>query len=154
NKTPRDYHDLNVASMEEHAALAKELGGGAWLHQDGALAWEDGPEGVARLDHAVERLAAWGYAGGRIAPAGARGPEPDPPIRPPVGSAVFTPSEGYVLVVPFVAALLAQAARLGAHVLPGQRVTGVMRSGHRVSGVTTADGARFAADVVVDCAGP
>src|SRR5882724_13486710 len=27
NKTPRDYHDLNVASMEEHAGVAKELGG-------------------------------------------------------------------------------------------------------------------------------
>ncbi len=39
SKTPRDYHDLNVAGMEEHAALSKELGGG-WLHQDGALAWE------------------------------------------------------------------------------------------------------------------
>ncbi len=24
-KTPRDYHDLNVASMEEHAALIKIL---------------------------------------------------------------------------------------------------------------------------------
>src|SRR5262249_62130928 len=55
NKTPRDYHDLNVASMEEHAALAKELGGGAWLHQDGGLAWEDGPEGVARLAHTGRR---------------------------------------------------------------------------------------------------
>ena len=31
NKTPRDYHDLNAASMAEHTALARELGGGAWL---------------------------------------------------------------------------------------------------------------------------
>ena len=30
-KTPRDYHDLNVAGMEQHAVLAKELGG-RWLH--------------------------------------------------------------------------------------------------------------------------
>ena len=44
-KIPRDYHDLNVAGMEEHAALAKELPGGGWLHQDGALAWEDSPAG-------------------------------------------------------------------------------------------------------------
>src|SRR6266446_10645595 len=45
-KTPRDYHDLNVASMEEHAALAKELGG-SWLHQDGGLAWEETPRGAS-----------------------------------------------------------------------------------------------------------
>src|SRR5712692_1062058 len=55
-KTPRDYHDLNVASMEEHAALAKELGGGSWLHQDGALAWDEAPTSLTRLEQAVERL--------------------------------------------------------------------------------------------------
>src|SRR6266850_7010924 len=55
NKTPRDYHDLNVASMDEHAVLAKELGGGSWLHQDGALAWEDPSASPKRLQQAVER---------------------------------------------------------------------------------------------------
>src|SRR5438270_9837908 len=53
NKTPREYHDLNVAGMEEHAVLAKELGGGGWLHQDGALAWADTAADRARLDRAV-----------------------------------------------------------------------------------------------------
>src|SRR5512139_3422072 len=77
NKTPRDYHDLNVASMEEHAALAKELGGGSWLHQDGALAWEDAPPSLARLEQAVGWLASWGYAVERISPREARELEPD-----------------------------------------------------------------------------
>ena len=66
-KTPRGYHDLNVAGMEEHAALAKELGG-AWLHQDGALAWEENPAAVAHLAEAADRLAGWGYAVERISP--------------------------------------------------------------------------------------
>src|SRR5713226_8486332 len=82
SKTPRDYHDLNVAGMEEHAALVKELPGGAWLHQDGALAWEDAPAGWTRLEQAVERLAGWGYPIERITPAQAREIEPDLLIAP------------------------------------------------------------------------
>ena len=153
NKTPRDYHDLNVSSMEEHAVLAKELGGGGWLHQDGALAWEEGPAGLARLGQAVERLAGWGYAVERISPRQARELEPDLHIAPGVEHVVWTPGEGYVEAVPFIGALLAEATRRGARILPGRRVTGVIRSGARVQGVSTEGGDRFEAQVVVDCAG-
>jgi glycine/D-amino acid oxidase-like deaminating enzyme len=151
-KTPRDYHDLNVASMEEHTALAKELGG-SWLHQDGALAWEESPAGRERLDQAVERLAGWGYSVERIPAQEARELEPDLHIAAHVDEVVWTPGEGYVEAVPFIGALLAQASRHGARVLSGQRVTGVIRAGHRVRGVSTEKGGRFEADVVVDCAG-
>jgi glycine/D-amino acid oxidase-like deaminating enzyme len=153
NKTPRDYHDLNVLSMEEHARLAKELGGGAWLHQDGALAWEDAPAGLARLGQAVERLAGWGYAVERISPRQARELEPDLSIAAHVEQVVWTPGEGYVEAVPFIVALLAEATRHGARVLSGQRVTAVLRAGARVRGVSTERGDRFEADRVVDCAG-
>ena len=152
NKTPRDYHDLNVAGMEEHAALAKELGGG-WLHQDGALAWDEGPGGLARLREAVDRLTGWGYAVERISPRQARELEPDLRITDAVAQVVWTPGEGYVEAVPFIGALLAEATRRGARMLPGRRVTGVIRSGARVRGVSTEVGDRFEADVVVDCAG-
>lgn len=152
NKTPRDYHDLNVASMEEHGLLAKELGGG-WLHQDGALAWEAGAAGLTRLGRAVERLASWGYAVERIRPRQARQLEPDLHIAPEVEQVIWTPGEGYVEAVPFITALLAEAARRGARVLSGQRVTAVLRSGARVRGVSTERGDRFEADWVVDCAG-
>jgi len=152
NKTPRDYHDLNVASMEEHAGLAKELGGG-WLHQDGALAWDTGEAGVARLRQAVERLSGWGYPIERISPRQARELEPDLSIAPGVDEVVWTPGEGYVEAVPFIAALLAEAARRGARVCGGQRVTEVLRAGARVRGVCTERGDRFEADWVVDCAG-
>jgi glycine/D-amino acid oxidase-like deaminating enzyme len=152
HKTPRDYHDLNVASMAEHARLAKELGGG-WLHQEGALAWETSATGLARLGQAVERLADWGYAIERISPRQARELEPDLAIEPGVEEVVWTPEEGYVEAVPFIAALLAQAARRGARVRSGQRVTGVLRAGARVHGVSTESGDRVEADWVVDCAG-
>jgi glycine/D-amino acid oxidase-like deaminating enzyme len=58
-----------------------------------------------------------------------------------------------VEAVSFIGALLAEAGRRGARILPGRRVTGVTRSGARVTGVTIEDGTRFAADRVVDCAG-
>jgi glycine/D-amino acid oxidase-like deaminating enzyme len=153
NKTPRDYHELNVASMEEHAALAKELGGGGWLHQDGALAWEEDPAGLAHLAQAVDRLTSWGYPVERISPRQAREIEPDLHIAPAVAQVIWTPGEGYVEVVPLVAALLAEARRRGARVLAGHRVAEVVIEGGRVRGVRTASGERFAADAVVDCAG-
>jgi glycine/D-amino acid oxidase-like deaminating enzyme len=102
-KTPRDYHDLNVASMEEHAALAKELGG-AWLHQDGGLAWEESRAGQERLEQAVERLAGWGYPVEWIPATAARDMEPDLHIGAGVDRIVWTPGEGYLEAVPFIAA--------------------------------------------------
>ena len=154
NKTPRDYHDLNTAGMAEHRALVQELGGGAWHPQEGAIAWEEAPAARAHLKETVERLASWGYPVELISPQQARALEPDLHIAPHVDEVVFTPSEGYVEVVPLIGALLAHARRLGARVLPGQRVTGVLREGTRVRGVTTASGNRLEADTVVDCAGP
>jgi glycine/D-amino acid oxidase-like deaminating enzyme len=152
NKTPRDYHDLNVLSMEEHSALAKELGGG-WLHQDGALAWEEDAAGVARLEQAVERLTGWGYAIERISARQAREIEPDLHLGAAVQQVIWTPGEGYVEAVPFIAALLAEAGRRGARVLPCRRVAGVLVEGGRVRGVRTERGETLAADRVVDCAG-
>src|SRR6267143_6607042 len=63
------------------------------------------------------------------------------------------PGEGYVEAVPFIGALCAEAARRGARILPGRRVTGIIRAGARVRGVSTEGGDRFEADWVVDCAG-
>jgi len=154
NKTPRDYHDLNTAGMAEHRALVQELGGGTWHKQDGGLAWRDAPAERAQLKETVERLASWGYPIELISRQDAQGLEPDLAIAPHVDEVVFTPSEGYVEVVPLIGALLAHARRRGARVLSGQRVAGVIRAGARVTGVTTAGGEWFAADVIVDCAGP
>ena len=154
HKTPRDYHALNAASMAEYPRLADELGGGTWLRQDGGLHWAEAPEAQAALRETVERLRDWQYPVEVLSPSAARELEPDLHFGPTVGEVVFTPGEGYVEVMPLVAALLAAARRLGARVLAGHRVTRVLRAGDRVSGVTTEDGARFEADAVVDCAGP
>ena len=36
-KTPRNYYELNLASMDEHARLAEELGAGSWQHRHGGI---------------------------------------------------------------------------------------------------------------------
>jgi glycine/D-amino acid oxidase-like deaminating enzyme len=153
DKTPRDYHDLNVAGMEEHAALAKELGGGGWLHQDGALAWQETPGPRGHLEQAVQRLSGWGYAVEWISPRHVRELEPDLRIAQHVEQVAWTPGEGWVEAVPLIAALLAEAVRCGARVVSGERVTGILRERDRVQGVSTPSG-RFEAEMVVDCAGP
>lgn len=37
NKTPRAYHDLNVAGMRAHAALRDEFGATPWWHGGGSI---------------------------------------------------------------------------------------------------------------------
>ena len=154
SKTPRNYYDLNVASMDEHANLVQEIGGGHWHHRDGGFQFADTPEGVAVLREKAERLEAWGYPIEMLTPAAALELEPDLIIGENVPEVVYTPTEGYVEMVAMIGALLAAARKHGATVLPGHNVTAVMREGDRVVGVQTEDGTRFRADVVVDCAGP
>src|SRR6266567_7307234 len=38
-KTPRPYHDLNVAGMRAHAALRDEFGSIPWWHDGGSVDW-------------------------------------------------------------------------------------------------------------------
>lgn len=156
SKTPRDYHELNTASMREHLAMTDELGGSgpAWHHPFGGIHWRDTPETQAALRDVAERARSWNYPVQTISASDARELEPDLAIPDDVGEVFFTPSEGYVEVLPFIAALLAGARRCGATVLPHTRVTGILRRGQRVEGVVTATGERYLADVVVDCAGP
>jgi glycine/D-amino acid oxidase-like deaminating enzyme len=153
-KTPQDYHALNAAGMAEYRGLTGELGRASWLHQDGGLHWRDTAEAQAALRETVDRVKGWGYPVEVVSTAAARELEPDLVIGPGVDEVVVTPSEGYVDAIPLIGALLTAARRHGAAVHAGQRVVSVLRAGHRVQGVTTHDGARFAADVVVDCAGP
>ncbi len=151
-KPPREYHDLNVAGMAEHERLAEELGG-SWFHRSGNLEWAETDDGRARLRQAVARLREWNYPVETIGVRDAAALEPDLRFAPDVTEAVYAPRDGWVEVVPMVAALLAAAVRAGARVEPGQRVTGFVHEGDRIRGVLTAAGGRFEADLVVDCAG-
>jgi len=152
-KTPRAYHDLNVAGMKAHAALRDEFPATPWLHLNGSLEWAD-ETGREEQRRRFDRLRDWGYAAEWISAAQLRELVPD--IDPAtVGDApvAWFPEEGWVDPVVYAQAMLAAARRLGARVEIGARVARVeLRSG-RVTGVTTADGATHAADFVVNCTG-
>jgi len=53
NKPPKPYHDLNVAGMKAHAALADEFGATPWWHGGGSLEWEAEPDRVAQAENHV-----------------------------------------------------------------------------------------------------
>lgn len=152
-KTPRAYHDLNVAGMKAHAALRDEFAATPWLHLNGSLEWAD-EAGQEEQRQRFERLRDWGYAAEWISAAQLRELAPD--IDPAaVGDApvAWFPEEGWVDPVVYAQAMLAAARRLGARVDIGARVAQVeLRSG-RVTGVTMADGRTLGADLVVNCTG-
>ncbi|KGM34166.1 NAD(P)/FAD-dependent oxidoreductase [Inquilinus limosus] len=152
-KTPRAYHDLNVAGMKAHAALREEFAATPWLHLNGALEWAD-EAGQAAQQERFERLRGWGYAAEWISAAQLLKLTPD--IDPAaVGDApvAWFPEEGWVDPVVYAQAMLAAARRLGARVEIGTRVARVgLRSG-RVTGVVMADGRTLGADLVVNCTG-
>jgi glycine/D-amino acid oxidase-like deaminating enzyme len=152
-KTPRAYHDLNVAGMRAHAALAEELGATPWWHDGGSIEWEapvDHPAQQAR----VERLRAWGYAVEWITPRQLLELEPDiDPARIGDAPIAYFPDEGWLDPVVYIGAMLGAARSHGAVVICGARVSATVLHGGRMTGVKTADGQLFHADVVVNCAG-
>jgi glycine/D-amino acid oxidase-like deaminating enzyme len=153
-KPPRPYHDLNVAGMKAHAALADEFGATPWLHGGGSLEWEAEPDRTAQRAN-VEQLQSWGYAAEWITRHQVQELEPD--IDPAtIGDApvAFFPEEGWLDPVVYAHAMLSAARRRhGAKVICGARVVDLTMAGDRVTGVRTADGTQYEADTVVNCAG-
>lgn len=153
-KPPKPYHDLNVAGMTAHAALADEFGGAPWRHGGGSLEWVAESEREAQADN-VARLRAWGYAAEWMTAREALDLEPDID-RAAIGDApvAYFPDEGWLDPVPYAHAMLAAAQRRhDALVVCGARVVDLVMVGDRVTGVQLADGARHEADIVVNCAG-
>jgi glycine/D-amino acid oxidase-like deaminating enzyme len=153
-KEPRDYHDLNVAGMKAHAALAEEFRGQNWFHPSGSVAWRKTAEDREAMVKNFERLKSWGYAIEWIDRKQLAELEPDIDIDG-VGDAIITycPEEGYIDPVVYADVMVKAAQKRGAKLKAGVKVTDVaMRSG-AVTGVKGEDGALYEADVVVNCAG-
>lgn len=156
NKTPRPYHDLNVAGMRAHAALREEFGATPWFHQSGSLEWRVDPTEVAAQAEKVARLREWGYAAefidkkrlGELEPEIALGAVPDD------AQIVFCPEEGWVDPVLYAGTMLRAARqRYGASLKTGVRITGLETRNGRVVGARDADGAVHEADLVINCTG-
>lgn len=153
-KPPRAYHDLNVAGMKAHAALADEFGATPWWHGGGSIGWEAEPDRAAQREN-IARLQSWGYAAEWITLRQVQELEPD--IDPAmIGDApvAFFPEEGWLDPVVYAHAMLSAARRRhGAKVICGVRVVDLIMVGDRVTGVRLADGTQYEADTVVNCAG-
>jgi glycine/D-amino acid oxidase-like deaminating enzyme len=152
-KTPRPYHNLNVAGMKAHAALAEEFGATPWWHGGGSVEWE-APEDRPAQQAKVERLRAWGYAAEWITPKQLLELEPDIDAAQ-IGDApiAYYSAEGWLDPVVYIAAMLGAARSRGAVVISGARVAETVVRGGRMTGVKTADGRLFEADIVLNCAG-
>ncbi|MBM6595090.1 NAD(P)/FAD-dependent oxidoreductase [Microvirga pudoricolor] len=152
DKSPRAYHDLNVAGRAAHREIAKELKGD-WYHETGCLEWRDAADRDAHVQN-VERLQDWGYNACWITRDQAIDYEP---VIDRVGIAdaqvTFFPDEGWLDTASYVRGLLAAASALGTHVVTNTRVTGIEWDGQQVLGIETDDALSYRADVVVNCMG-
>lgn len=115
NKDPRSYHDLNVAGMAEHAALAETAGAMPnWLARTGNLEWAGDGAGAERLAASVAELTARDYPVDWITPERARELVPD--LRVPLGvrDIAHYPTEGHIIPALLVARLWGEARDHGA----------------------------------------
>ena len=153
-KPPKPYHDLNVAGMRAHAALADEFGATPWWHGGGSLEWAAEPDRADQREN-IEQLQSWGYAAEWITERQVQELEPDID-QATIGDApvAFFPEEGWLDPVVYAHAMLSAARRRhGAKIISDARVVDLIMTGDRVTGVRTADGTQYEADAVVNCAG-
>jgi glycine/D-amino acid oxidase-like deaminating enzyme len=153
-KTPRAYHDLNVAGMRAHAALGDEFEATPWWHDGGNLAWRATESARAELGDRVERLRSWGYAVEWLTPDQLQELEPDIDLKT-VGDApiAFYPLEGWLDPIVYMHAMLRAAAAHGAVVQTRAHVEQVLVERGRARGVALRGGQKVQADWIVNCAG-
>jgi glycine/D-amino acid oxidase-like deaminating enzyme len=155
NKPPRAYHDLNVAGMAEHAALAREFGGDGWAHFTGGLHWSATPAGRDRLRDLAAWLNAWEYPVETMTPGRAAELEPGLALdSAQIEQVWYAPGEGWADVPLLIRTVLARAGELGATVRVHAAVTAIEAAGGRVTGLRLAHGEAVGVDVAVNCAGP
>jgi glycine/D-amino acid oxidase-like deaminating enzyme len=148
NKLPRDYFELNVAGMREHARLHDEIGGG-WLHSSGNLIWAADEE-QENLERRVERLRSWSYAA-EMLPASTGNEKLEPGAALPEVRIAHFPEESWVNAPALTRTLVKAAVRNGAHELFGNAVRGIEVEGEGVM-LQLEDG-EVHADAVVNATG-
>jgi glycine/D-amino acid oxidase-like deaminating enzyme len=153
NKKLRPYHDLNVMSIAEWAAVARELRSSSWLHMDGNVHVAGNPADAEALLERVERLHSYGYAALVMRPRELSLIDPLIRVRDHYELAVFFPGEGHVCVPLLIHDLLSAATAMGANVAPMTNVAEFSSGAGRVNGVVLDGGDRVEGDVVVLAAG-
>jgi glycine/D-amino acid oxidase-like deaminating enzyme len=153
DKTPRTYHELNVAGIQAHLELHARAGpGNQWFFPTGNLAWTDAADDEARLAHISARLESWGYPVRRMTPTAACELEPDLRVADRVDRLLFFPSEGYVLPTILLAHLLGDALDRGAELRCPALVEAVTLAPEGVR-LQLGNGSVDVVDVAVSCVG-
>jgi glycine/D-amino acid oxidase-like deaminating enzyme len=148
-KPPLPYHTLNADGLRAHHALRDEFERTPWLHDGGSVEVGD----PAKIAAKVAQLSEWGYAAEVITPAQLGELEPELDLAALGDNAIaWFPDDGWIDPVLYAQTMIREARRHGA-VLRRGRVVDLLREGGRVRGVATADGQRFPADLVINCAG-
>ncbi|MGP4021547.1 NAD(P)/FAD-dependent oxidoreductase [Saccharopolyspora sp. 5N708] len=147
NKHPRTYHDLNVAGMAEHAALAEHPGAAPnWLMRTGNLEWAEDDTGS--LATSVAKLTDRDYPVDWITPERARELVPDLRLPPRVQEIAYYPTEGHVIPALLVARLWGEAREHGAELRCPAEVVGLTETGGKVR-IELSDGTAEADAVVI-----
>jgi glycine/D-amino acid oxidase-like deaminating enzyme len=155
-KQPRNYHDLNVAGMQEHRRFARASQRSTWFHPSGNVEWSATEEGEANLEAKVNRLRDWGYPAGWVTVEELERWEPDLSlVRTRNMKIAHYPEEAWVDARRLAFVLLRRAARMGATIHTCREVVWMEAEGDdRIARVVTNTDERFDADFIVVCAGP
>lgn len=148
-KNPRSYHDLNVAGMAEHAALAQCPGAApTWLVRNGNLEWAEDATGAERLAASVAELVGRDYPVEWISRQQARELVPDLRVPARVEDVAHYPTEGHVFPALLVSRLWGEARDHGAELRCPATVTGLSEVAGRVR-IELCDGIAEADAVVI-----
>ena len=153
NKSPRPYHDLNIAGMKAHAALKDEFGATPWWHGGGRVEWK-APHEQADQKAKVQRLQEWDYQVEWIDRKQLLELEPDI-ATDAVGDApiAWYPADGWLDPVVYAGAMIRAARSRGATIRTQTPVARILVEAGRAKGVVTKSGETLRADIVVNCTG-
>jgi glycine/D-amino acid oxidase-like deaminating enzyme len=155
-KLPRNYHDLNVAGMQEHKRFAQKSQQAPWFHPSGNFEWSATEEGEAELEAKVNRLRDWRYPARWVTVAELERWEPDVSlVRTRNMKIAHYPEEAWVDARRLAFVLLRRATLMGATTHTCREVVWMDAEGDdRIARVVTNTDERFDADFIVVCAGP
>lgn len=147
------YHRLRLAGIDRYRTLSVKYPDATWLRFDGGLTWDadDADNDIAAVFDYERDL---GYDAQLLAPDQIAKTTPGVDARSVTRQgAIFNPGEGWVDLPSLIGILAEEFRALGGEIVTDAgRATVNVRAG-RASGVTTADGADWAADAVLLAAG-
>ena len=152
-KEPEVYHRLNVAGMEAHREIARELGGETGHHDGGSLEWAEGEEAEGELRTRVARLAGRDYGAEWIDRARAAHLEPALAIPDRVREVAFYAREAWLDVPRLISRLLATATAKGAEIREHTAIRSWRVEDGRIAALI-GDAGDIVAEAVLTCVGP